>query len=87
MWSEVCFPSHPGVAPQSLIQVIEWAVTSEGTSNRTSGLCSASQSLKDCDGLKFRPGKLINWTTRCHPSALGAWLPSALPRDPLRWLP
>lgn len=59
------------VAPRSLIQVIGWAVTSESSSNRTSGPCSAFRSLRDRDGLKFRPGKLTKRTTQCHPSALG----------------
>lgn len=68
-------------APQSLKQVTGEAVTLEGTSNRTSGPCSASQSLRDYDGLKFRPGKLAKRTTQCHHSAPGdmcvqlTWLP------------
>lgn len=78
----VCFqhPLEKG-APQSLIQVTGEAVTSEGTSNRTGGPCSAPQSLRDYDRLKFKPDKLAKWTTRCHHSA---------PRDVcdhLRWLP
>lgn len=62
------------VAPQSPIQV-----TSEGTSSRTSGPCSAFQSVKDCDRLKFRPGKLTKWTPQCHLTAPGACVPSTVP--------
>lgn len=55
------------VAPQSPIQV-----ASEGASSRTSGPCSAFQSVKDCDRLKFRPGKRTKWTPRCHPTLDGS---------------
>lgn len=71
MWPEGLLSAPPPKegAPQSLMRVPGEAVTSEGTSNRTGGPCSASQSLRDYDGLKFRPGKLANWICQCHHSA------------------
>lgn len=40
------------------------AEAAEVTSSRTGGPCSAAQSLRDHDRLKFRPGKLAKWATQ-----------------------
>lgn len=73
MWSPL-----QRVAPWSLMQLTGGAVTSEGTSNRISGLCSAFQSLKDYDRLTCGPDKLI------HAAHGRAWVSSTPPCDRLR---
>lgn len=67
MWPEGLLSASPperGWAPQSPVRVTGGAEAAEITSSRTGGPCSAAQSLRDHDRLKFRPGKLAKWATQ-----------------------